>query len=64
MAEKQIKVVTLHTDVDGLNKILAGLDAMPHNQVRPLIDSIVEQANAQLTPATATLSVPHEEEVE
>ena len=61
---EQTQIITLHTNVDGLNKILAGLDAMPHNQVRPLIDSIVEQANTQLKPATQTIAPHLDEEVE
>jgi len=62
MSESQ--TITLHLDVDGVNKILAGLDTMPHNQVRPLIDLILEQANGQIIPATTTPSLAEEEEVE
>ena len=46
----QSKQITINTDVEGINKVLAGLNQLPHYQVRQLIDSLLEQTNAQVIP--------------
>ncbi len=54
----------LIVNVDQAQLIVNALEALPHIQVRQLIDSIMGQAKEQIKPATALPTPPLEEEVE
>jgi hypothetical protein len=52
-------------NVDEVNYVLNALGERPHNQVRPLIDRIAQEAQAQIAVATGTVASgdPHKDPV-
>lgn len=49
-AQQQPTITINDLSVDELNIIFKGLDTLPHGQVRPLIDRLMEVAMGQLNP--------------
>lgn len=52
--------LTLKLSTDHLNVVLRHLDQGPHSQVRAVIDSIIQQVNAQSQPAAEDTKKPEE----
>ncbi|CAB4121604.1 hypothetical protein UFOVP14_45 [uncultured Caudovirales phage] len=61
----QPQALIIQVTIDGVNTILRALDKLPHIEVRPLFDDIVQQAQNQVKPLEQTpVSVDPAEEVE
>lgn len=51
----QQQLLTIKLNIDSFNVLLRGLDQLPHGQSRPIVDDILAQAQAQVTPAHAPI---------
>lgn len=60
----QQQTVSINLSIDSVNAVLRGLDQLPHGQSRPIVDDIIQQAQAQVSPNNPVLDVEPAEERE